>query len=65
MKKYIIQPGLVLLFLLVLGGTIYIVPILFEMLDKVAYKFVLLFLLFILVSNILAKIAYKYINLEP
>lgn len=63
MKKLFLQPLLVLLFLAVAGVTAYLVPILLRFLENNSLRYILLFLLLILSSNILAKIATKYINL--
>ncbi len=63
MKKYAFPFFLVLLFLAVVGATVYAVPLVFRVLESSSYKFVFLFLILIAASNILAKIATKYINL--
>jgi hypothetical protein len=63
MKKVILQPVLVLLFLAVIGLLVYIIPLALSLLTHSSYKFVTLFLLLIIGSNILAKIATTYINL--
>lgn len=62
-KNYIIPVSLILLALAIIAGSIYLTPILFTTLDKLSYRFVLIFLLFIISSNLLAKIARTYINL--
>jgi hypothetical protein len=63
MKKYILQPILVLLFLAVVGMTGYAIPLVFQMLDNSSLKFVVLFLVLIVSSNVLSRIATKYVNL--
>jgi hypothetical protein len=63
MKKQILQPILILLFLATAGAMAYAVPIVLRVLENNSLRFILLFLLLILASNILAKIAKKYINL--
>jgi hypothetical protein len=63
MKNYILQPALVLLAIAVVVITFYLTPILYAALEKIPYKSVIVFLLFIVASNILAKITKLYINL--
>jgi hypothetical protein len=63
MKKYILQPILILLFLAVAGATVYVAPIVLRFLENNSLRFIILFLLLILASNVLARIAKKYINL--
>jgi hypothetical protein len=63
MKKAILQPLYVLIFLLFLGATLYAMPLVLHALADVSYKYVILFLLLIFASNVLAKIAKAYINL--
>jgi len=63
MKKQFLQPVLVLLFLAVIGVATYVIPLTLKALHNTSYKFVILFLLLIVASNILSKIAIKYINL--
>lgn len=63
MKKHAIQFGLILLFLAVIAGTVYLAPLIFKMYPNGSYRFVLFFLAVILSSNLLAKIAYMYFDL--
>lgn len=63
MKKHAIQFGLILLFLVVAAGTVYLAPLILKMFPNGSYRFVFFFLIVILSSNILAKIAYKYFEL--
>lgn len=63
MKKYAIQIGLVLLAFAVLAGAAYLGPLIMRVFPNASYRFVLFFLLIILISNILAKIAYKYFEI--
>lgn len=63
MKKYAAQIGLILLAFFVMAVTVYLVPVIMRVFPNVSYRFVLIFLLIILVSNILAKIAYKYFEI--
>jgi hypothetical protein len=60
MKRYAIQVGLILLALAVSAGAIYIIPKILHFFPSGSYRFVLFFLLLILMSNILSKISYKY-----
>lgn len=63
MKKYLAQVGLVLLSLAVIAGAAYITPLVLTTFPNASYRFVLFFLLLILVSNVLAKIVYKYFEI--
>lgn len=63
MKKYLAQVGLVLLSFVVIVGAVYLTPLVFTTFPNASYRFVLFFLLLILVSNVLAKIAYKYFEI--
>ena len=63
MKKYIAQVGLILLALGIVAGVVYLIPVIMEMFSNASYKFVLIFILLILFSNILAKIIYKYFEI--
>ena len=63
MKKYLAQVGLVLFSFAVIVGTVYITPLVLTTFPNASYRFVLFFLLLILVSNVLAKIAYKYFEM--
>ncbi len=63
MKNYLLQPALILLALAVIAGTFYITPLVFDLLENVSYRAVIVFLIFIVASNILAKILRIYINL--
>jgi uncharacterized membrane protein YfcA len=64
MKRYAMQQSaLILLALSIIAGAIYGAPFIMSILPNVSYKFVLFFLIVILLSNILAKIIYVYINL--
>lgn len=60
MKKYAIQIGLILLSFAVVAGVAYITPHILRLFPNPSYQFVLFFLLIILTSNVLAKIAHKY-----
>lgn len=60
MKKYVTQVSLILLALTVVAATIYLAPRVTTIFPNASYRFVLFFLLLILMSNILAKIVYKY-----
>ena len=62
MKKIFLQSWLVLLFLVALGITAYALPLVWQILGDTSFKFVGLFLVLILSSNILAKIAVKFIT---
>lgn len=55
--------GLVFLGILVVAITMRLAPLIFDMLPNASYRFVLLFLLIIVASNVLAKLAVKYISL--
>ncbi len=63
MKYYIQSFGLVLVALAVIAGTLYLTPIVFDFLENVSYRSIVVFLLFIIASNLLAKITKVYINL--
>lgn len=63
MKKYLAQIGLIFLALAVVAATLYVGPLIMKAFTNVSYKFVLIFLLLIVVSNILAKIAHKYFEI--
>lgn len=61
MKKILLQSWFVILFLVALGVTAYVTPMVWQVLAETSFKFVGLFLVLILASNILAKIAVKFI----
>lgn len=63
MKKYAAQVGLVLLALGVVALAIYAVPQVLRFFPNASYRFVLFFLILIFISNLLAKIAYKYFEI--
>jgi hypothetical protein len=63
MKKIFLQPLLVLVFLAILGVTVYMVPTIFGSLEDASYRYVVVFLILIAASNVLARIATKFINL--
>lgn len=62
MKRFIRQIYLVFLFLGVLLTLAYFIPYAWGISSNVSYQFVIFFLLLILGSNLLAKIAYVYVN---
>lgn len=63
MKVIFQQVYLVFLFLGVILALAYFVPFVWNLSPNISYRFVLIFLLLIVGSNLLAKIAYKYVNL--
>lgn len=62
MRHSALQAGLVLLGFAVVGVTVYALPLLLEFFQSVSYRFVLIFLVIVLASNILAKIACRFLN---
>ncbi len=62
MKKILLQSSFVLLFLAVLGLTVLVVPIAWHLLEETSFKFVGLFLILIVASNVLSKLAVKFIT---
>ncbi len=63
MKRKLLSPLLILLFLAVATAAVYAVPIVLQILENSSLRFILVFLILIFASNILAKIAKEYINL--
>lgn len=63
MKKFAAQVGLILLSFAVISGAVYVLPMVLQVFYNTSYRFVIFFLLLILLSNILAKIAYKYFEI--
>ena len=64
MKYIISQISLILLFFLVILITTCFILISIKMFTSTSYMFVTFFVLLILSSNILSKIALKYVNLK-
>jgi membrane protein implicated in regulation of membrane protease activity len=62
MKNYVAQPGLVLLALGIIAIVAYALPLLLDLFASVPYKFVLFFLVIVAASNVLAKMALRYVN---
>lgn len=63
MKRFATQVGLVLLSFAIVGGVAYLAPKIMTEFPNASYRFVLFFLLIILASNVLSKIAYKYFEI--
>lgn len=63
MKKYASQVGLILLAFAALALSLYVAPQIMKIFPSASYRFVLFFLLLIVTSNVLAKIAYKYFEI--
>lgn len=62
MKRFVRQIYLVFLFLGVVFALAYFIPYVWDLSSNVSYQFVLFFLLLILGSNLLSKIAYAYVH---
>lgn len=62
MKHITEQSGLVLLAFAVIGITAYLMPLMLDLFQNVSYRFVIMFLVLVLASNILAKIARRFLN---
>lgn len=62
-KGYTAAVGLIILALSMIALVVFLVTYFYSMFDNTSYKFIIIFLLIIILSNILAKIAHKYIQL--
>lgn len=63
LKENAPQIGIILLGFAVIAGTLSFLPRMLELLYNVSYKFVLIFLVIVVVSNILAKLTCRYLTM--